>query len=307
MKETLQKWRDTLLEKVPHKNYTPEQKAAMTKKTAVVGGILAAFVLVLLVVALFPITEVEIESNLSHYTDEQLLQALDVAGWTPVLNLTPGRAEKRLMDKLLYLESADVKYSFPGTLRISVKEQQPLYYFYYETQIGGKDHTGWLAVGPDLRVVDAARSEEDFALKGLTKLALPAPVLDETEPGRASKLRFTREDETGENAKTEQDFAYIAEFLEYLGEASLEERLTSVDLRQKFDVRITLEGKYRIDFGRVRDEQDFVRKLESAEQTLARALVVSKIDPEDKYIIYFGENGATGRPPNDLDLEQWGW
>lgn len=300
MKEQLQKFRDALLEKIPHKNYTPEQKAAITKKTALIGGGVCLIAVVLLIVALFPILEVRIESNQSHYTEEELVAALDKSAWTPLLSLTPGRAEKRLMDNLLYLESAEVKYEFPATLRVSVKEESPLYYFYYKTQIGGKDHTGWLAVGADLRVVDAARDAQTFADLGLTKIGIPAPVLDETEPGRASKLRFTREEETDEGAKTEQDFAYITEFLSYVENVSLTNKLTCVDLSEKFDVRVTLDSKYRIDFGRVRNEQDFAQKLALAQQILAEA----GVDPEQKYVILVGSEEYAIYPANDLDLDE---
>ena len=300
MKEQLQKFRDALLEKIPQKNYTPEQKAAITKKTALIGGGVCLIAVVLLIVALFPILEVRIESNQSHYTEEELVAALDKSAWTPLLSLTPGRAEKRLMDNLLYLESAEVKYEFPATLRVSVKEESPLYYFYYKTQIGGKDHTGWLAVGADLRVVDAARDAQTFADLGLTKIGIPAPVLDETEPGRASKLRFTREEETDEGAKTEQDFDYITEFLSYVEHASLTNKLTCVDLSEKFDVRVTLDSKYRIDFGRVRNEQDFAQKLALAQQILAEA----GVDPEQKYVILVGSEEYAIYPANDLDLDE---
>ena len=299
MKEKLIAWRDALLEKVPHKNYSPAEKAARTKRAAMIGCVLCAALLVVLVVSLFPILDVEIESNQSHYTEEELLQALDASGWTPVLGLLPGRAEQRLMDGLLYLEDAKVTYSFPGTLHVSVKEQTTLYYFYYDTLIGGKPHTGWLAVGPDLRVVDAAREADAFVHLGLTKLALPAPVLDEAKPGRASTLRFTREEETGENAKTEQDYAYISEFLMWLEQSSVADRLTSVDLREKFDVKITLESKYRIEFGRVRDERDFAQKLALAEQILAEG----GIDPDGKYIVSVGSEQPFLRPAGDMETD----
>ena len=299
MKQKLQALRDALLERAPRKNYSPAQKAAIIKRTAIAGGVLCIAALLLLTVALFPVTDVEIVDNGSHYTDEQLLDALDASGWTPVLSILPRRAEQRLLDELLYLESAEVTYSFPGTLRVSVKEQKPLYYFYYDTLIGGKPHTGWLAVGPDLRVVDAARDPQDFAEQGLTRIALPAPVLDQTKPGRNSTLLFTREEETGENAKTEQDFAYISEFLLWMEGSSMAGRLTSVDLREKFDVRVTLESKYRIDFGRVVNERDFAQKLALAEQILAEG----DIDPDEKYIVSVGDDQPYRRPAGDEELD----
>lgn len=299
MKQKLQALRDALLERAPRKNYSPAQKAAIIKRTAIAGGVLCVAALLLLTVALFPVTDVEIVDNGSHYADEQLLDALDASGWTPVLSILPRRAEQRLLDELLYLESAEVTYGFPGTLRVSVKEQKPLYYFYYDTLIGGKPHTGWLAVGPDLRVVDAARDPQGFAAQGLTRIALPAPVLDQTKPGRNSTLRFTREEETGENAKTEQDFAYISEFLLWMEGSSMAGRLTSVDLREKFDVRVTLESKYRIDFGRVVNERDFAQKLALAEQILAEG----DIDPDEKYIVSVGDDQPYRRPAGDEELD----
>ena len=299
MKERLIAWRDALLEKVPRKNYSPAEKAARTKRAAMLGGMLCALLVLVLVVALFPVLNVEIESNQSHYTEQELQNALGTQAWTPVLSLLPGRAEQRLLDELLYLESAEVSYAFPGTLRVSVKEQNPLYYFYYETLISGKTHTGWLAVSHDLRVVDAARSQEDFASRGLTRIFLPAPVLDQTKPGRASRLCFTREDETGENAKTEQDFAYVAEFLGYLQSAGVSDRLTSVDLREKFDISVTLESKYLIEFGRVRDARDFAQKLALAEQILAEG----GIDPDARYIVSVGSEQPFLRPAGEMDLD----
>ncbi len=77
MKEQLQKLRDALLEHVPRKNYSPAQKAAKTKRAAIAGCVISVLLLVVLVVALFPVTDVQIVSNDSHYTDQELLDALD--------------------------------------------------------------------------------------------------------------------------------------------------------------------------------------------------------------------------------------
>ena len=125
MKEKLQKFRDALLDAIPHKNYTPEQKAAITKKTALIGSAVALVAVVLLVLALFPVLDVQIDSNQSHYTEQEIVDALDKSAMTPMLSLMPRRAEKKLMDNLLYLESAEVKYQFPATLRISVTNALP--------------------------------------------------------------------------------------------------------------------------------------------------------------------------------------
>ena len=54
MKEKLQAFRDMLLEKVPHKNYSPAEKAARTKRAVITGCVVGVLLLVFLVVALFP-------------------------------------------------------------------------------------------------------------------------------------------------------------------------------------------------------------------------------------------------------------
>lgn len=299
MKEKLKALWDILLEKIPHKNYTPEQKASLIKQASVVSCVICAAILLLMVVVLFPLGKVEIETNDSNYTNEQVLDALDAGGWTPFLSILPGQAEKRLLDNLLYLESAEVKYAFPNGLRISVKEQKPLYYFYYKTQLDGSDHSGWMAIAANLRIVDAGREEQEYAQRGLVRLAIPSPVLDNAMPGRNGTLRFTRDDDTAENAKQEQDFSYVSEFLGYLEDSAYADAVTCVDLREKQDVHITLDSRYRIDFGRVRDKQDFAQKLETFEQILAQG----NLDPEGKYIILLWSEDYSLIPANDRDLD----
>ena len=82
MKEKLQALRDALLARVPHKNYSPAEKAAIIKRAVSVGCVLCALALLLMTVALFPVIHVEFEDNGSHYTEQQLLEALDTTGWS---------------------------------------------------------------------------------------------------------------------------------------------------------------------------------------------------------------------------------
>jgi hypothetical protein len=156
-----------------------------------------------------------------------------------------------------------------------------------------------MAVASNLRIVDAGRPEQDYAQRGLVRLAIPSPVLDNAMPGRNGALRFTREDDTAENAKTEQDFAYVSEFLGYLENSAYADAVTCVDLREKHDVSITLESRYRIDFGRVRNAQDFAQKLSTFEQILEQA----DLDPEGKYIVLLGAEDYSLIPANDRDLD----
>ena len=76
MMEQLRKWLDAALERLPHKNYTPEQKQAMIKKATLLGGVLAVLALLLLTLVLFPVLRVEVEQNDSHYTDEEIADTM---------------------------------------------------------------------------------------------------------------------------------------------------------------------------------------------------------------------------------------
>ena len=207
MKQQLKKLWQALYEKLPYKNYTPEQKQALIKKTALMGALVAALVLLVLLVALFPVTRVEVEQNDSHYTSEEIADALTPRALTPVLGQLFGRGERMLLDKLLYLEEAQVRYSFPGTLRVSVKEQQPLFYFPYQTELSGKPHAGWMLIGPDLRIVDAGQDSTAYAELGYVRISLPEPKLSKTQPGRQSALRFTDEEEDRKSTRLNSSHA----------------------------------------------------------------------------------------------------
>lgn len=301
MKQQAKKLWEALYEKLPYKNYTPEQKQALIKKTALLGALVTALVLLVLLVALFPVTRVEVEQNDSHYTSEEIADALAPRTLTPVLGQLFGRGERMLLDKLLYLEEAQVRYSFPGTLRVSVKEQQPLFYFPYQTELSGKPHAGWMLIGPDLRIVDAGQDSTVYSERGYIKLALPEPALSKTQPGRASSLKFTDEDDEDDTSgKTEEDFAYVREFLGYLGDSSYMDQLTAVDLESKFDVRITVQSQWQIRFGRVKDRAEFERKLALAEQMLAEM----DTDAGQKYIVDVGASIPYVRPADDMDLDE---
>lgn len=300
MMETLRKWWNTLLERLPRKNRTPEQKKALIKRTAVLGGALVVLSVLVLTVALFPVTRIQVVENTSYYTNEEITDALQTRAWTPVLGLLFGRGEQRLLDKLLYLESAEVTYGFPGTLRVSVSEQSPLFYFPYETELSGKPHAGWMLVGDDLRIVDAGQDSTVYAERGYVKIALPEPKLSKTEPGRASSLKFTDEESEEEDGKTEADFAYITEFLSYLRDSAYWESVTAVDLENKFDVRIVVNSKWQIRFGRVTNAQDFAQKVEMAEQ------ILSKMGATDgqKFIVDVGASTPYGREDDQTDPDQ---
>lgn len=299
MMEKLKQGWETVLERLPHKNYTPEQKQSMIKRAAVLGGVLAVLVLLLLVLVLFPVLRVEVEQNDSHYTDEEIADVLQSRAVNPVLAMVLGRGEQQLLDKLLYLESAEVRYAFPGTLRVSVKEQAPLFYFPYETELSGKPHAGWMVVAKDLRIVDAGQDSTPYAERGYVKLSLPEPELSKTQPGRASSLRFTDEEDE-ESTETEQDYAYITEFLDYLVQSEYADSLTSVSLENKFDVRVTVNSQWQIRFGRVKNATEFAQKLTLAKQMLAEM----PTDAGQKYIVDVGASVPYVRPADQLDPDE---
>lgn len=299
MMEQLRKWLDAALERLPHKNYTPEQKQAMIKKATLLGGVLAVLALLLLTLVLFPVLRVEVAQNDSHYTDEEIADALQSRAVNPVLAMALGRGEKQLLDKLLYLESAEVRYAFPGTLRVSVTEQDPLFYFPYETELSGKPHAGWMLVGENLRIVDAGQDSTRYAELGYVRLSLPEPELSKTQPGRSSSLRFT-DPEDKESTKTEADFAYITEFLGYLAQSDYADSLTAVALENKFDVRVTVKGTWQIRFGRVKNATEFAQKMALAQQMLAEM----PTDEGQKYIVDVGATVPYVRPADQIDLDE---
>ena len=100
-----------------------------------------AFVVLLLVATagitisytfLFNINEIKVSGESDMYSAEEIVEASGIREGDNLLRLDPGKSEKAILDKLLFVESAEVERDFPSSLEIKVTKCEPAYNISYD-------------------------------------------------------------------------------------------------------------------------------------------------------------------------------
>lgn len=84
---------------------------------------------------LFNINKIVISGESENYTYMEVVEASGIKAGDNLLRLDAKKAEKQILDKLLYVESATVGRDFPSTLRINVTRCIPAYNIRHETGV----------------------------------------------------------------------------------------------------------------------------------------------------------------------------
>jgi len=100
-----------------------------------------AFVVLLLVATagitisytfLFNINEIKVSGESDMYSAEEIVEASGIREGDNLLRLDPGKSEQAILDKLLFVESAEVERDFPSSLEIKVTKCEPAYNISYD-------------------------------------------------------------------------------------------------------------------------------------------------------------------------------
>lgn len=225
-----------------------------------VGGI-AALIACLFVLCTFAVvykvfyvvTEVTVEGT-SLYTAEEILVAAGVAEGDNLYSFSSRVAEENVTLHCPYVRTLAVNRFAPDTVAFTVSEDTAVFYveLYGET---------W-ALSPSLRVLDPITAD-DAAAQGLIRLRLPA--VNSAVAGRVLLFEDERSTRSIRQAVTD------------ILSSSLQERITTVDLRTPQVLRIVCDGRYVLDFG---DMQDVDIKLKIASAVLSDELFKSQVRAE---------------------------
>ena len=100
-----------------------------------------ALVVILLVVTagitisytfLFNINEIKVSGESDMYSAEEIVEASGIREGDNLLRLDPSKSEQAILDKLLFVESAEVEREFPSSLEIKVTKCEPAYNISYD-------------------------------------------------------------------------------------------------------------------------------------------------------------------------------
>ena len=225
---------------------TPNQrrrKNARKQRYVALGILLTAFLFiligaVLLILPAFKVRKVIVKGN-DFYTEEDIKNAAGIEG--KEIFATDWDAVLRDVESLPYVRSTNIKVRF-STVTIEVKEEEIMVSNYGPY---------WYTLNRDLRVLEISESED--LLPPGTRITLPA-------------VTGLRQGKTLEFRQTEIDRSYISLLLETLEKAESADRVTAVDVSQKFNLSVELDGTCRVILG---NTEDLEIKLERADQILA--------------------------------------
>ena len=219
------------------KNKKRINRELVRKATFVALIAAAAALLIVLVSLLFPVRKFEVEGD-THYEVEDIINASGVRLGDRLYWLNASKAEANLLKECPYLKSATVKRKFPNKICFSVEERVAGWY----VQIG----EDFYALDYDLIVLRETAREDELFERGMTGLILPelqSAVVGEY-PGFASD---------DEHLMTE-----TLKIVDAIRTHDIKERLTFLDLSNRFEIKMTVDGSYDVNFG---DMDGFEDKL----------------------------------------------
>ncbi len=200
-----------------------------------------------LLLLLFPVKEFEIQGD-TKYDLNEIVNAAGIRTGDRLYGLSKSKAEKRLLEKCPYIESVKIERRFPNTVCFVIKERGSGWYL----QVG----EDFYALDYDLRVLMETFDEQMLKDRGLTKLILPEP--ESAIAGRHPEFGKGDERLVSETLR----------IIDVIRTNDIKDRLSLVDLSNRFEIKMVVDGTYSVDFG---DMEDADKKIEMLLKTIADA------------------------------------
>ncbi len=196
--------------------------------------------LLLLLLPMLRVSGIEVTGN--HYqTTEEILAAAGLETGDELLALDLQGVVDRIVKECPYVERVSVRVSF-FTVKIEIEERTQVMY----TEYGGS----FLSFDGNFRVLEM--TEGEGALSPFLSVKLPAV----RSASVGARLVFAEQ----------TDMSYVGKLLTALEEAGLYATVTYVDFSERFSLSFVLEGRCRVETGRIADIEE---KLTLAQRILA--------------------------------------
>lgn len=198
----------------------------------------------------YVIRDVDVTGS-QRYTSEEILLASGVEAGDNLYSFSSRIAENAVTLQYPYVRELDVSRKAPSTVHFTVTEDTAVFY----AEIYGEMR----ALSPSLRVLDRV-SQSDIDALGLIRLRMPE--IESAMAGRVVQFR-------------EEKFArQIRETTAEILSSVLSERITSVDLRNPYQVRMVADKRFLLEFG---SNADLGIKMKVASAVLADELFKTDI------------------------------
>lgn len=188
-----------------------------------IGILVAAALSILSATVLFNISVFVVNGD-TVYSDEEIISASGIEKGENLLRVNIGGGESNIVDKLVYIDSAEIHRGFPNRLTISVKPAAPVAAYTY----GGK----FYGVSASNRLLEIDDSQPDYPIvKGF-------PFDPEKIPEVGD---YMEDDEEGR-------LALIKNICEFMQKYELKES-SVIDITDVIEIKMTYDERIEIDFG----------------------------------------------------------
>ena len=208
---------------------------------------LALLIVFRLFLLVFPVRHFEVEGE-TQYDISEIVNAARIRKGDRLYWLNASKAENNVLRECKYLKSIKIKRVFPNKIVFEVEERAEGWYI----QVGDD----FYALDYDLKVLFETYKEENLIERGLTKLILPN--LESVYVGELPSFGEGDEHLISETLK----------IIDNIRTHKLKERLSLLDLSNRFEIKLTVDGSYNVEFG---DMTDYKTKFDMIEKIVDKS------------------------------------
>lgn len=240
-----------------------------TRYLITAGALLAAMLLCSLALwigSLWKITEVTVQGN-GLYAAEAICQRSGLLSGQEFLGVDAGTAARRIRDAFPLVETVKVKKHLNGSVTVTISEYTDLYYTKHNENY-------YIIAAKDRKVLQVAAGDTLYRDMGATYVGLPAEarvrvgeILSYAYLPYQNDEAETLYDTRAEDANDE--YAYVWEVVETVMSWSLSDRVTGMELSDRYAMYIILDGRIKVTVGK---KNDLTRKLDRAARILETEL-----------------------------------
>ena len=192
---------------------------------------LATVGLTIFACSFLPVTKVEL-SGVTDFERAEILKLSGIEMGDKLYSIKTDEVEKHLMEVCPKFEKVEVKTKFPNTVVFKVTEKISMWYIDIADS--------YYVLDSKLEVIDEVQSKEHFADMGVPQLILP-----EVKSVMLGELPVFGDTENEEKTDVESALKIISA----VQKTTFKARITAVDVSNRFDVRIVVDGKYYVQMG----------------------------------------------------------
>ncbi len=210
--------------------------------------LVALVVVFRLFLLVFPIKHFEVSGD-TRYDINEIIDAAGIRSGQRLYAINEKKAKNKLMAECPYIKDVNIKQKFPSTVCFEIEERVPGWYI----EIG----EDYYALDYDLKVLLETYDEQSLKVRGLTEIVLPE--LESAVVGEYPKFGKGDEHLISETLK----------IVDSMRTHRIKERLTYLDLENRFEIVLRVSETYEAKFG---DMDDYETKLSMIEEIINQSV-----------------------------------